>query len=326
MMAMNKGRLVARLTLGMLLSLLEAPYFPTALGQEIPPAISIFSSNGNEINSPYLLLGIMQNGSYVQFRQPLIVYAMVGYTHGHSVYICEISVQHSWVTNDKLIYQNKYSPYNLPDAAHWNDTQFSWSGYLNITNIPAGPQSIFVTVVEGGFDIGLGANGSQAVSPFTVTSTAAVNFIVDNPPTISWFEPQNSSYSGQNSVPLHFTIDKTASWIGYRLDNNAVFTLPGNITLLGLADGAHSLVVYANDSYGSMGQSDTFFFNIALSTPTPSLTIEPTVEPVLEHTLTPAPIIIVDPIPLPLLQILFAIIVLTVSAAIMIVYFRRRKL
>jgi hypothetical protein len=47
----------------------------------------------------------------------------------------------------------------------------------------------------------------------------------------------------------------------------------GNITLNSIFDGLHTIVVYANDTAGNMGKSDTIFFK------TDSLTPSPTVSP-----------------------------------------------
>jgi hypothetical protein len=309
MIAMNKGRSVAGVTLGMLLSLLVAPYLPTTLGedtgQNIPPIILIFSpGNTMGLYGQVHWASTIPNGSLLTFPGHLVVWANVGNRHaGNIVYIYKISATTSWTTNDTLLYQSKYDPNNL-SYVNLSDTDLSWSQYLNLTNIPSGSQKLSVTVVEGGFNIGPG----HAVNAVSVTSSATVTFAVDYPPAISQLEPQNSSFS-QNSVPLHFTIDKNASWIGYRLDNNAVFTLPGNTTLTGIADGPHSLVVYANDSFGSMGHSDTVFFTITTPTPSPS------------HTITASP----TPLPSPSVAEFSNWITLPVLVvfAILIVYFKK---
>jgi hypothetical protein len=43
-------------------------------------------------------------------------------------------------------------------------------------------------------------------------------------------------------------------------------TIPGNTTLNGLTDGSHSLVVYANDTAGNVGASETVTFGVFLTT------------------------------------------------------------
>ena len=72
---------------------------------------------------------------------------------------------------------------------------------------------------------------------------------------------ENKTYN-ENSLPLNFTTDEPTSWIGYCLDNQANATITGNLTLTGLTDGSHSILIYANDTAGNMGASETIFFNI----------------------------------------------------------------
>jgi hypothetical protein len=74
----------------------------------------------------------------------------------------------------------------------------------------------------------------------------------------------NVSYSGAGVV-LNFTLNKPASWIGYSLDGQDNVTVAGNVTLSGLSYGWHNLTVYAEDSLGNMGASETVHFNVASS-------------------------------------------------------------
>jgi N-acetylneuraminic acid mutarotase len=81
------------------------------------------------------------------------------------------------------------------------------------------------------------------------------------PPTISFVSPENETYT-VTDVPLTFTVSEPTSWIGYSLDGQAIVTIAGNTTLTGLSDGSHSLTVYANDTYGNTGTSETIYFSI----------------------------------------------------------------
>jgi len=51
--------------------------------------------------------------------------------------------------------------------------------------------------------------------------------------------------------------------MAYSLDNQANQTINGNCTLTGLTVGTHSIVVYANDTFGNMGKSETVTFTVA---------------------------------------------------------------
>jgi hypothetical protein len=90
-----------------------------------------------------------------------------------------------------------------------------------------------------------------------------VDFVI-SPITISM--PLNTTYR-TSAIPFSFSIDQSVSWMAYSLDNQNNVTINGNFTLDGLADGNHSLVVYANDSYGNMGASNTTYFTIDTTSP-----------------------------------------------------------
>jgi hypothetical protein len=81
------------------------------------------------------------------------------------------------------------------------------------------------------------------------------------PPTITILSPQNQTYDGR-LVPLNFTVYDYSpiSWMGYSLDGQANTTVTGNLTL-NVDAGSHSVVVYANDTYGNMGSSGTVYFS-----------------------------------------------------------------
>jgi hypothetical protein len=63
---------------------------------------------------------------------------------------------------------------------------------------------------------------------------------------------------------LNFTVDETTSWIGYSLNGQANVTVFGNTTLVGLLFGTYSVLIYANDTYGNMGSSETVYFTVKI--------------------------------------------------------------
>jgi len=85
-------------------------------------------------------------------------------------------------------------------------------------------------------------------------------FLGDTPPVISILSPENKTYSA-NDVSLAFTVSEPTSWIGYSLDGLMNVTITGNTTLSGLSEGSHSLVVYANDTTGNVGYSQSVYFS-----------------------------------------------------------------
>lgn len=79
------------------------------------------------------------------------------------------------------------------------------------------------------------------------------------PPKIQLITPENKTYY---DVTLNFTVNKAIDWMGYSIDNQANVTVEGKVKLEGLTQGFHSIVLFANDSFGNMGASNTALFRI----------------------------------------------------------------
>jgi N-acetylneuraminic acid mutarotase len=79
------------------------------------------------------------------------------------------------------------------------------------------------------------------------------------PPTIQITSPENKTYS---EVQLEFTINRGTQWMGYSIDNKANVTVQAETKLSNLTEGAHKITLYANDSLGNMGISNTIFFSV----------------------------------------------------------------
>jgi hypothetical protein len=103
---------------------------------------------------------------------------------------------------------------------------------------------------------------------YSVWKHNTVYFTVDYeiPPVISILSPENKTYN-QKDLLLNFTTNEKTSWIGYCLDRPANVAITGNTTLTELAEGSHSIVVYANDTAGNMGASETVFFTVIQEKP-----------------------------------------------------------
>ena len=86
------------------------------------------------------------------------------------------------------------------------------------------------------------------------------------PVKISVLSPVNQVFN-ESSVPLSFTVNKPASWMGYSLDGQDNVTITGNVTLTGLSAGLHNVTIYAKDEFDNTGASETITFNIAESFP-----------------------------------------------------------
>ena len=100
---------------------------------------------------------------------------------------------------------------------------------------------------------------SQLPNPFTSPDII--------PPTISIISLENMSYPLGN-LSLTFTVSEPTSWLGYSLDGQENITVAGNTVLSGLFMGSHYLTVYANDTAGNTGISETICFRIETPFPT----------------------------------------------------------
>jgi hypothetical protein len=128
---------------------------------------------------------------------------------------------------------------------------------LGVTALPTLSDGIHNVTVYGEFDF----------PTKTMKNSYTITFTIDTTPIIISDLVKNKTYN-TSDIPLSFNVDGKYSWLGYSIDNLANVTIAGNTTLTGLSDGYHSLVVYANDTSGNMGASETIYFNVELPFPT----------------------------------------------------------
>jgi hypothetical protein len=98
----------------------------------------------------------------------------------------------------------------------------------------------------------------------TMSGEATVYFSVGDtePPKILLNTISNATFN-QTSIPLTFTTNEATSWMGYCLDNGTQTTITGNTTFTA-APGDHTIVMYANDTKGNLGQSEMAFFSVQI--------------------------------------------------------------
>ena len=151
--------------------------------------------------------------------------------------------------------------FNISEPVSW--TGYSLNGQANVTvvgnttlsGLPDGFHSIIVYANDTAGNMG---------------ASDMVYFTIARAPTIIILSPQNMTYATAD-VALTFTVNETASWMGYSLDGQANVTTGGNTTLLGLSDGAHNVLVFANDTFGNMASSNLVYFSV--DTTLPQITI-----------------------------------------------------
>ena len=105
---------------------------------------------------------------------------------------------------------------------------------------------------------------------YEVFGSATVQFAIDTtPPVISALSVQNKTYS-TSDVPLNVTVNEPVSQIIYSLDGQENVTVAGNTTMAGLSVGVHNVTVYAWDTAGNVGASETIAFTV---TPFPTVPV-----------------------------------------------------
>jgi hypothetical protein len=105
---------------------------------------------------------------------------------------------------------------------------------------------------------------------YEVFGSAIVQFTIDTtPPTISVLSIQNATY-GATDVDLNFSVSEPVSQITYSLDGQGNVTVAGNTTLADLSIGTHNVTVYAWDTAGNIGASETVTFTVAKPEPFPT--------------------------------------------------------
>jgi parallel beta-helix repeat protein len=184
-----------------------------------------------------------------------------------------------------------YSTNNIPLTFSVDEPTF-WMGYsldghANVTMIS---NTTLVSVAEGVHSLTVYANDTAGNM-----GSATVAFTVDMlPPYIVIVSPANESY--RPAFRLNFTVNEPTAWVRYSLDDQANVTITGNITLPSLAEGPHSLRVYASDQAGNVGASSLVHFSI--DTTSPTVTILSPENKTYSSTTVPLSFVVSEPISL----------------------------
>jgi len=139
----------------------------------------------------------------------------------------------------------------------------SYSYNSTLSALPEGEHSLYLVAVaqfEQARELPLTmpgtpspASGVSEITYFAVDTTA---------PHISILSPEAKEY-GASDVLLNFVVNEATSRIAYSLDGGVKATVGENVTLSELSVGAHNVTVYAWDSVGNLGTSETITFAIA---------------------------------------------------------------
>jgi hypothetical protein len=131
----------------------------------------------------------------------------------------------------------------------------------SLNGIPEGKHNITIYAMESGAYTWTEDASFILMEVFSINSSSTIFFTVDTvPPNIAILSPLNRTFTTPE-VPLIFTVNEPASWKGYSLDGQPT-VFAANITLPALPIGSHTLKVYANDTAGNTGASETITFSI----------------------------------------------------------------
>lgn len=113
---------------------------------------------------------------------------------------------------------------------------------------------------------------------FNISDAIPINELT--PPVVSNFTVENKTYPS-TKLSFNFNVDKPVISTSYCLDNRTIpitgwWDTPAsartfNLTLKGLTEGSHTLVAYAEDTFGNMGASQRI--NFAVDTIAPNVLI-----------------------------------------------------
>jgi len=135
----------------------------------------------------------------------------------------------------------------------FDPTTNSWS---NLDSMPILRDHLGVASINDMLYVIGGFNGTNWVNTMEQFKPLRYGLV---PPMVQITAPENKTY---RDVPLAFTVNRNTHWAGYSIDGETNITIGSQKTLYGLSQGVHRIVIYANDSSGNMGSSNTVYFSV----------------------------------------------------------------
>ncbi|MBM4400736.1 MAG: hypothetical protein FJ045_02170 [Crenarchaeota archaeon] len=249
--------------------------------QEPTAAIRVYygGSNvviGNNVVNNYNAMSLLETNNNIITQN--------NFTNNNNPYVI-VSAVMLWGSSNNKIYQNNFIDNDRPAGATSFNSQSSgniwdngiegnfWDDYngtdANGDGIGDTPYEVYTRNKSGAL-FPKNTDRYPLMAPFNST----LHFLKTTPPKISVISPINQKFN-ESSIPLLFTVDKIVRWIGYSLDGEQNVTVNGNITISEITNGLHNITIYANDTFGNLGVSETINFTVAV--PEPELEAFPTV-------------------------------------------------
>jgi hypothetical protein len=248
--------------LGLIVSILfvALPFAGLSLVQANPNPIAGVVLPDSDTYPPIISISSFENGTFFGMRNISInVTVSIGESKtATSRLIKEVYYDSDWETNSTILKGPKIATDfdyidQLDFIHHVNDSSLQFN--TAIVNIPDGKHNVTFYAKEVG--------AYPLMEAFAIVNSASLHFAIDTiAPIISDLSVENTTYKNSD-IPLSFNVNENVTQTSYCLDNQANVTINGNSTLTGLAEGMHSLVVYANDTAGNIGASNTVYFSAA---------------------------------------------------------------
>jgi hypothetical protein len=155
-----------------------------------------------------------------------------------------------YATNSKVL----WSYYRL-DANSSSDLN-NFNGNITLPNLSEGKHELNVVVTTN-----ISATNPTYQDIYQTIRHTIIFYIDTVAPKITDLSVDSTDTS---DFLLNYEVDENTSWVGYSLDNQANVTINGNAVLRDLSNGVHNVTVYAEDSYGNIGVSETISFTVGL--------------------------------------------------------------
>jgi hypothetical protein len=154
-------------------------------------------------------------------------------------------------------------PDNDGDLLGYINTPRTIDYAVNLTGLSEGPHTLKVGACGQSTYIKDWRHPAEPYQNVVDGYSDTINFTVNTaPPKISILSVKNQTYYSTN-ITLNFAVNEPVAWIKYSIDGKARVDLIENTTLTLLSYGSHSLTIYAEDTIGSIGESETIHFSIA---------------------------------------------------------------
>jgi hypothetical protein len=155
-----------------------------------------------------------------------------------------------YTTNSKVL----WSYYRL-DSINSSDLK-NFNGTITLPNLSEGQHELNVVVTTN-----ISATNPTYRDIYQTIHHTVIFYIDSVAPKITDLSVNSTDSS---DLLLNYAVDENTSWVGYSLDNQANITINGNAVLRDLSNGVHNVTVYAKDSNGNIGVSETISFPVGL--------------------------------------------------------------